>query len=588
MPMTESSQGKKEEEFMEREIELILNSTHDAIVVIGMDCKITIFNRAAETLVGVKQEDAIGKDVREIIQDTKLPMILESGIAELDRQQNIGNIKIITSRVPLRNEKGEIVGAMAMFRDITEMKALAAELFNQKEMQSMLAAIFNATQDAISVVDNKGLGVMVNPAYTRITGLTDKDIVGKPATADISEGESIHMKVISSGKLVKGALMRVGPMHKEVLVNAAPIIVDGELKGSVGVLHDITEISRLSAELRQVKEIVRKLEAKYTFEDIVGHDAQLMLAIEKAKRAAETPVTVLLRGESGTGKEIFAHAIHNSSERKYRQFIRVNCSALNENLLESELFGYDEGAFTGAKKGGKKGIFEEANGGTIFLDEIGELAASTQAKLLRVLQEKEFVRVGGTKSITVDVRVITATNADLEGAIKTGHFRGDLYYRLNAYPIKIPPLRSRKNDIYELSQFFVKKLNQQYGRNIQGISPEAVARMKKFNWPGNVRELENVIGRAIINMKNNEVAILEKHLPKFEKNNDYIDENEISEESLGFNLDMKLEDVTAISEKSFIQDVLSDRGGNKTETAKRLGISIRSLYYKMEKYEINE
>ena len=573
---------------MEREIELILNSTHDAIVVIGMDCKITIFNRAAETLVGVKQEDAVGKDVREIIEDTKLPIILESGIAELDRQQNIGNIKIITSRVPLRNEKGEIVGAMAMFRDITEMKALAAELFNQKEMQSMLAAIFNATQDAISVVDNKGLGVMVNPAYTRITGLTDKDIVGKPATADISEGESIHMKVISSGKLVKGALMRVGPMHKEVLVNAAPIIVDGELKGSVGVLHDITEISRLSAELRQVKEIVRKLEAKYTFEDIVGHDTQLMLAIEKAKRAAETPVTVLLRGESGTGKEIFAHAIHNSSERKYRQFIRVNCSALNESLLESELFGYDEGAFTGAKKGGKKGIFEEANGGTIFLDEIGELAASTQAKLLRVLQEKEFVRVGGTKSIIVDVRVITATNADLEGAIKTGHFRGDLYYRLNAYPIKIPPLRSRKNDIYELSQFFIKKLNQQYGRNIQSISPEAVARMKKFNWPGNVRELENVIGRAIINMKNNEVAILEKHLPKFEKNSDYIDGNEISEESLGFNLDMKLEDVTAISEKGFIQDVLSDCGGNKTETAKRLGISIRSLYYKMEKYEINE
>ena len=573
---------------MEREIELILNSTHDAIVVIGMDCKITIFNRAAENLVGVKQADAVGKDVREIIQDTKLPIILKSGIAELDRQQNIGNIKIITSRVPLRNEKGEIVGAMAMFRDITEMKALAAELFTQTEMQSMLAAIFNATQDAISVVDSNGLGVMVNPAYTRITGLTDKDIVGKPATADISEGESIHMKVINSGKLVKGALMRVGPMHKEVLVNAAPIIVDGQLKGSVGVLHDITEISRLSAELRQVKEIVRKLEAKYTFEDIVGHDVQLLLAIEKAKRAAETPVTVLLRGESGTGKEIFAHAIHNSSERKYRQFIRVNCSALNENLLESELFGYDEGAFTGAKKGGKKGIFEEANGGTIFLDEIGELAASTQAKLLRVLQEKEFVRVGGTKSITVDVRVITATNADLEGAIKTGHFRGDLYYRLNAYPIKIPPLRSRKNDIYELSQFFIKKLNQQYGRNIQGISPEAVSKMKKFNWPGNVRELENVIGRAIINMKNNEVTILEKYLPKFEKNNDYIDGNEICEESLGFKLDMKLGDITAISEKGFIQDVLSDCGGNKTETAKRLGISIRSLYYKMEKYEINE
>lgn len=573
---------------MEREIELILNSTHDAIVVIGKDCKITTFNKAAASLVGVSQQDAIGKDVREIVQDTRLPDVLESGIAELDRQQNIGNIKIVTSRVALRNEDGEIVGAMAMFRDITEMKALAAELLNQKEMQSMLAAIFNATQDAISVVDNKGLGVMVNPAYTRITGLTDRDVVGKPATADISEGESIHMKVIGSGKLVKGALMRVGPMHKEVLVNAAPILVDGDLKGSVAVLHDITEISKLSAELRHVKEIIRKLEAKYTFEDIVGHDSQLFTAIEKAKRAAETPVTVLLRGESGTGKEIFAHAIHNASERKYRQFIRVNCSALNENLLESELFGYEEGAFTGAKKGGKKGLFEEANGGTIFLDEIGEMAATTQAKLLRVLQEKELVRVGGAKSIAVDVRVITATNADLESAIKTGHFRGDLYYRLNAYPIKIPPLRSRKNDIHELSQFFLQKFNQQYGRNVQEISPEVVVMLKKYNWPGNVRELENVIGGAIINMKNNESIILEKHLPRFEKTMEYIGGNELCpEEASEYKLDMKLEEVTAISEKEFIRDVLLDCKGNKTETAKRLGISIRSLYYKMEKYGVS-
>ncbi len=572
---------------MEREIELILNSTHDAIVVIGKDCRITTFNRAAAHLVGVKQEEAIGRDVREIVQDTRLPAVLESGIAELDRQQNIGSLKIITSRVPLRNDRGEVVGAMAMFRDITEMKALAAELLDVKEMQSMLAAIFNATQDAISVVDNKGLGVMVNPAYTKITGLTDKDVVGKPATADISEGESLHLKVINTGKPVKGALMRVGPMHKEVLVNAAPIVVDGVLKGSVGVLHDITEISKLSAELRQVKEIIRKLEAKYTFEDIVGHDSQLFIAIEKARRAAETPVTVLLRGESGTGKEIFAHAIHNSSERKYRQFVRVNCSALNESLLESELFGYDEGAFTGAKKGGKKGLFEEANGGTIFLDEIGEMAVNTQARLLRVLQEKEFTRVGGTKPITVDVRIITATNADLESAIKTGQFRGDLYYRLNAYPIKIPPLRSRKNDIFELSQFFIQKFNQQYGRNVQGISPEAVIVLRKHNWPGNVRELENVIGRAIINMKNTESTIQEKHLPRVDKlGEDASGERSERSGTVGYRLDMKLEDVTSMIEKEFIQDVLSDCKGNKTETAKRLGISIRSLYYKMERYGV--
>ena len=223
------------------------------------------------------------------------------------------------------------------------------------------------------------------------------------------------------------------------------------------------------------------------------------------------------------------------------------------------------------------------------MDEIGEMAATTQAKLLRVLQEKELVRVGGVKSISVDVRVITATNADLESAIKTGHFRGDLYYRLNAYPIKIPPLRSRKNDIYELSQFFLQKFNQQYGRNVQEISPEVVVMLKKYNWPGNVRELENVIGGAIINMKNNESVILEKHLPRFEKITEYTSGNELCpEEASDFKLDMKLEEVTTIAEKEFIRDVLFDCRGNKTETAKRLGISIRSLYYKMEKYGIGD
>jgi len=216
------------------------------------------------------------------------------------------------------------------------------------------------------------------------------------------------------------------------------------------------------------------------------------------------------------------------------------------------------------------------------------MAATTQAKLLRVLQEKELVRVGGAKSIAVDVRVITATNADLESAIKTGHFRGDLYYRLNAYPIKIPPLRSRRNDIHELSQFFLQKFNQQYGRNVQEISPEVVVMLKKYNWPGNVRELENVIGGAIINMKNNESIILEKHLPRFEKTMEYVSGNELCpEEASEFKLDMKLEEVTAIAEKEFIRDVLLDCKGNKTETAKRLGISIRSLYYKMEKYGVS-
>lgn len=570
---------------MERQIEQILNSTHDAMIAINNHGVITIYNTAAERLTNVKAEDALGKYVGDVVKDTRLPYILETGKSELNQQQNLGNIKIITNRMPVRDDKGYIIGAIAVFRDITEVIELAEEITNLKQMQSTLKAIFNATQDAISVVDENGNGVMINPAYTRITGLSEHDVIGKPATVDIAEGESIHIQVINTKQPVKGAFLKVGPAHKEVLVNAAPIIVDGELRGSVGVLHDLSEISRLSHELKQAKEIIRKLEAKYTFEDIVGKDALLQAAIEKARKAAATPATVLLMGESGTGKEIFAHSIHNSSERKYRQFVRVNCSAISESLLESELFGYDEGAFTGAKKGGKKGLFEEANGGTIFLDEIGEIPPSTQVKLLRVLQEREIVRVGGTKPISIDVRIISATNRDLEAEIEKGKFRKDLYYRLNVYPIKLPPLRMRKGDIYDLALFIVKKFNQQYGRNIKDISEQAVRELQKYDWPGNVRELENTIGRAIINMRSNETVVLESHLPPFKsprENTIKLDEPYEAQHNETGNLAEVLER----AEKKHILQVLNQCENNKTKAAKILDVSLRSLYYKLDKYGI--
>ncbi len=568
---------------MKKDIELILNSTHDAMIGVDTDGIITLFNKAAERLTGIEEKDAMGKYVADVIKDTRLPYILETGESELNRQQDLGNIKIITNRMPVKDKKGRIIGAVAVLRDITEIIKLAEEITNLNEVYSLLEAIINATQDAISVVDQNGLGVMINPAYIKITGLSEKDVIGKPATVDIAEGESIHMQVLKTRKPIKGALMKVGPARKEVLVNAAPIIVDGELRGSVGVIHDISEITKLSNELKNAKNIIRSLEAKYTFEDIIGSDPLLLSAIDKAKKAAEIPITVLLRGESGTGKEIFAHAIHNESERKFRKFIKVNCSAIPETLLESELFGYEEGAFTGAKKGGKKGFFEEAAGGTIFLDEIGEIPHSTQTKLLRVLQEKEIVRVGGTKSISIDVRIIAATNADLEGAIESGRFRADLYYRLNVLPITIPPLRLRKGDIYDLSIFFIKKFNQQYGRNVRDIAQQAVSKLKEYNWPGNVRELDNFIGRAIINMKASDTVIQENHLPKLEGFSDAGDNPDARMEGRG-SISMTLDSVVEKAEKEHIAKVMKECGNNKTKAAKNLNISLRSLYYKLERY----
>ncbi|GAF94073.1 unnamed protein product, partial [marine sediment metagenome] len=284
-------------------------------------------------------------------------------------------------------------------------------------------------------------------------------------------------------------------------------------------------------------------ESKYTFEDIIGKSRGMIIAKEQAKKAAQTPATVLLQGESGTGKELFAHAIHHVSKRKNQQFIRVNCSALVDTLLESELFGYEGGSFTGAKKTGKKGLFEEADKGTIFLDEIGVMSLNLQAKLLRVLQEKEIIRVGGRSPINVDVRIISATNIDLKNAVKEGRFRDDLFYRLYVIPIYIPTLRERKEDMSLLVNNLIRKFNQDFGRNIKGVSPEALNILSDYSWPGNVRELENVIERAVINMKLSEEIISPKHIPALTELNklEIIEEEPIisseSDNLIDYNLD---------------------------------------------------
>ncbi|WP_044737313.1 sigma-54-dependent Fis family transcriptional regulator [Geobacillus kaustophilus] len=563
---------------------LIFHSSHDGMIVVDEYACITDMNPSAAELLEVDKDKVIGKHILTVLPSSGLPRVLETRQTEFHQEVELANgKKLITTRIPIIDDSGKLFGALAVFKDITELVALAEEITDLKEVRMMLEAIIHSSEEAISVVDENGNGILINPAYTRLTGLTEEDVIGKPATADIAEGESMHMQVLKTRRPVRGARMKVGPKNRDVIVNVAPIIVDGVLKGSVGVIHDVSEIQRLTAELNRARQIIRTLEAKYSFADIVGESEEMKVAIEQAKLAAKTPATILLRGESGTGKELFAHAIHNASDRKYNKFIRVNCAAIPETLLESELFGYEEGAFSGARRGGKRGLFEEANNGSIFLDEIGELSASTQAKLLRVLQEREIVRVGGTKPIPINVRVIAATNVNLEKAIAEGAFREDLYYRLNRMPIYIPPLRARKEDIPALCRHLIQKLNQDYGRNVEGVTDEAMARLLAYDWPGNVRELENVLGRAMIFMKFHEVMIDAAHLPPLASPSSAPAPRLEMEEEL-----RPLGEMVSRYEASLIEQALRRHRGNKTAAARALGISVRNLYYKLEKYGLDK
>ncbi|WP_053367070.1 sigma-54-dependent Fis family transcriptional regulator [Bacillus sp. FJAT-27245] len=566
--------------------DLIFNSTDDGMIVINKNGIVTLLNRRASEMVNYDSKKAVGKHIWEVIPSSRLPIVMETRRIEANQEMALENgAKIITTRIPIIDENGGLIGAFAVFKDISEVVHLAEEITNLKEIQTMLEAIIQSSDDAISVVDEEGRGILVNPAYNRITGLTREQVIGQPATADISEGESMHMKVLKTRRPVRGVPMRVGPNKKEVIVNVAPIIVEGKLKGSVGVIHDMSEIKSLNRELTRARQIIRTLEAKYSFEDIIGQSEEMLLAIEQAKLAAKTPATVLLRGESGTGKELFAHAIHNASDRRFNKFVRVNCAALSETLLESELFGYEEGAFSGAKRGGKPGLFEEANNGSIFLDEIGELSANTQAKLLRVLQEREIVRVGGTKPLPINVRIIAATNVNLEKGIASGTFREDLYYRINRLPIHIPPLRNRKEEIPVLCERLIQKINQDYGRNVEGVTEEAILRLQEYGWPGNVRELENILGRAIIFMAYNETVIDGKHLPELKnKEAGRKEHSGLPEEESGAAL--SLAEMLDRYEAEIISRTMERANGNKTKAAKMLGLSIRNLYYKLEKYKL--
>lgn len=467
--------------------------------------------------------------------------------------------------VILTSGEESVIQAIHEARSLIEVRR--TELKRTKELQAILDFI----ADGVIAVDEKGVITVCNPSVYSILNLPYDSVIGKQID-DILVNSQMK-KVLSTGKEELNRIQDANGV--KVVANRIPIRHEQKVFGAVCTFQEVHRLQQQEQEIRK-KLLHRGHVTKYSLNNIVGESEMYQKAVEKVKKYSQVDSTVLLTGETGVGKEVFAHLIHSFSKRTEGPFVAVNCAAIPENLLESELFGYVEGAFTGAKKGGKTGLFELAHQGTIFLDEIGELAESLQAQLLRVLQEGEVMRLGDERVIPINIRVIAASNRDFEKMVEDGSFRADLYYRLNILDIPIPSLRERIPDIPLLCDFFIKELEPGIRRNIKGFTAEAMKIMQSYHWPGNIRQLRNIVERAMIlspeNLIDSETVLAaggkdfsKLHVLKQHSNNDELDE------------ETKLQNY----EKEYILNVLKQVNGNKTEAAKILGIGRTTLWRKI-------
>ncbi len=480
--------------------------------------------------------------------------------------------------IALQNSKGEFVGAVpyeTIIRIIFQQWKISSSYYN---------TLLETIEDAVTAIDQGGNIISWNERAQEMFKWPESEILGKPITDYFPEDNIKVMSVVTEGKEVRRQYHHPRE-NVHVLINAAPVRMDDHVIGGISVEHDITDMVRLSNELSQTTAYVRDLETQMEnghhsdqpFARIKGRSPALLTAIQLAERVAVSDVPVMITGESGVGKELFAQSIHAASRHADGPFIDINCGAIPASLFESELFGYEKGAFTGASTTGKKGKLDAAKGGTLFLDEIGELPLDLQVKLLRVLQEKQFYRIGGTQPIPIkDVRIVSATNRDVDDMIESGDFREDLYYRLNVVSIHVPPLRERIEDLPHLIQLFMQEFSVKYSKPIPEIDPELMYVLLHHNWPGNIRQLRNVMERLMILCDGD--AVSARHLPRdFAKNSSA--PAPVPPESFETVPDMPVPD-----EKTRIEQALMKTYNNKSAAAEMLGISRATLYNKIRKY----
>ncbi|MEH7415639.1 sigma 54-interacting transcriptional regulator [Neobacillus drentensis] len=478
----------------------------EVIPVIDQGCWAGVFQLFSNSFPSGKEMGLWSQDTPFFYEDTEIIDI---------------KLPVKSSLVGVVDKNNKFIGIAETSKIVEQKRVIWAKYKEVFEQHKHLDAVIDSAYDGILITDALGVVTRVNPAMSRFSGILENRFIGRHLTELFSQGvfkePSITWKALQEKREIIG-LQRY-QTGQEHIVSAVPIIDEfGKVQGSVATVRDMTELARLREELNFVQKRsqeyqleILKLRKQVLSDEVIAVSPKMVSVFDLAGRVADFDSTVLILGESGVGKEVLANFIHKNSRRSKGPFVKINCGALPPDLLESELFGYEAGAFTGASRSGKKGLFEAAEGGMIFLDEIGEMSTSLQVKVLRVLQEQEFTRVGGVEPLQVNCRIIAATHRNLQERIQLGLFREDLYYRLYVVPIHIPPLRERHEDIPAMIQYFLNRYNQKHGIQ-KMIDSQVIHALKNYSWPGNVRQLSNLIERLVVTIF--EPTILLHHLPE--------------------------------------------------------------------------